>query len=55
MTDKPAPKLSLYANLLDPKGTATLSSAPVVYSQAEQDERAAKVEAAKKQISAGRA
>jgi hypothetical protein len=54
MADKPAPKLSLYANLLNPGAATALSSEPVHYKPEEQDAKAAQIEAARLKISAGR-
>lgn len=53
MADKPAPKLSLYANLLNPGAATALSSEPVLYKKEEQDAKAAQVEAARQKLSAG--
>jgi hypothetical protein len=49
------PGRSLYASLIDPNAssTSTITSDPVIYKQKEADEAAAKIEAARKQISAG--
>jgi hypothetical protein len=53
MADKPAPKLSLYANLLNPGAATALSSEPVLYKKEEQDAKAAQIEAARQKLSAG--
>ncbi|TID15528.1 Diphosphomevalonate decarboxylase [Venturia nashicola] len=52
MADKPAPKLSLYANLLNPGAATALSSEPVLYKKEEQDAKAAQLEAARQKLSA---
>lgn len=53
MADKSAPKLSLYANLLNPGAATALSSAPVLYKKEEQEAKAAQIEAARQKLSAG--
>lgn len=53
MADKSAPKLSLYANLLNPSAATALSSEPVLYKKEEQDAKAAQIEAARQKLSAG--
>jgi len=50
MADKPAPKLSLYANLLNNSAATALSSAPVLYKKEEQDAKAAELEARREKI-----
>ena len=54
-SDKPVKTgLSLYANLLDPAASGTISKAPVIFKQPQSEEQQDEVSAQKQQISAGR-